>query len=159
MTLPHETFTALEAEVAAIVGVLMGALSNPDAAQDPTVAADGLGHYTAHVERIGTLAGLAGLAGLHLVCDRFQDQLAGIIPRLGPLEEAHRELLEEWPALIIGYLESPEDSGVSEVLVGHLRNPAWPAPLSGIEAASLLARLAAPWVADFAEEAVVSLSA
>src|SRR5512143_3132092 len=128
MTLPHETFTALEAEIAAIVGVLMEALSNPDAAQDPTVAADDLGRYTAHVERIGALAGLAGLAGLRLGCDRFQDQLAGIIPRLGSLEEAHRELLEEWPALIIGYLESPEDPGASEVLIGYLRNPAWPTP-------------------------------
>ncbi|HYQ90902.1 MAG TPA: hypothetical protein VES89_02190, partial [Candidatus Competibacteraceae bacterium] len=158
MTLPQETFTALEAEVAAIVGVLMEALSDPDVAQDPTVAADSLGRYTAHVERIGVLAGLAGLAGLRLVCDCFQDQLVGIIPRLGSLEEAHRELLEEWPALIIGYLESPEDPGASEVLVGYLRNPAWPAPLSGSEAAHLLARLAAPWVADSAEEAVVSPS-
>lgn len=157
MTLPHETFTALEAEAAAIVGVLLEALSDPDTAADSTVVADGLGRYIAHVERIGALAEAAGLAGLRQVCDRFREQLAVITRQAGVLGDEQRELLEEWPALIIGYLESSADAGMSGALVEYLRHPVWPAPLSESEAVGLSAQLIAPWSADAAEERAAPL--
>lgn len=145
MTLSHETFAALEAEIAALIDVLMEALSDPEAGDDLEVVAEGLALYQGHVSAIGALAAESGLAGLHRVCSRFQEQLALIAHPVGPLDATYRELLEEWPGLTIGYLASPRQAETSEALVTHLQNLAWPAPLNEAAAAGLYASLMAPW--------------
>ncbi len=157
MTLPHETFTALEAEVAAIIDVLLEAFSDPDAIEDTAIVTDGLASYCTHVERIGALAEAGGLEGLRQVCERLQEQLEAITCQVGALEAGQRELLEEWPGLTIGYLEAPAEPGASEALIGYLQNPAWPTPLSETEAAGLFARLTVPWSADSKAETAIAL--
>lgn len=145
MTLSHETFAALEAEIAALIDVLMGALSDPEASDDLEAITEGLVHYQGHVNAIGELAAESGLAGLHRVCSRFQEQLALIAHPVGPLDSAYRDLLEEWPGLTIGYLASPNQADTSEALVAYLQNLAWPVPLSEAAAAGLYTSLMAPW--------------
>ncbi|MCK7582295.1 MAG: hypothetical protein MZV65_46355 [Chromatiales bacterium] len=98
-----------------------------------------------------------GLEGLRQVCERLQEQLGAITRQVGALEAGQRELLEEWPGLTIGYLETPAEPGASEALVGYLQNPAWPTPLSETEAAGLFARLTVPWSADSKEETAIAL--
>ncbi|MFZ1324473.1 MAG: response regulator, partial [Candidatus Contendobacter sp.] len=152
MILPHETFTALEAEIAALIDVLMEAFSDAETAADPDIVAAGIALYQTHVQEIGALAATAGLSGLHWTCTRFQEQLLCIARPADLLQNAHRELLEEWPGLTIGYLSAPTDIEMGEALVRHLQNPAWPAPLPEEEAAVLQAQLVAPWNAESVKE-------
>ena len=148
MTVSDETFSALEAEVAALIDVLLEAFADPEALDDPAIVADGLARYGAQVARIGPLAETGGLTGLGRVCGLVRERVAAIARSGKPLEDRQRELLEEWPGLTIGYLGEPTDVAAGEALVDHLRNPAWPAALSEVDAAELLARLVAPWQAE-----------
>ena len=157
MTIPDETFSALEAEVAALIDVLLEAFSDPEAMEDGAIVADGLARFGERVERIGALAEAGGLDGLGRVCGLFLDQLRAIARLENPLEDRQRELLEEWPGLTVGYLGDPADAAAGEALVSHLQNPAWPKPLSEVDAARLSARLAAPWTADSEEGTTVIL--
>ncbi len=157
MTIPDETFSALEAEVAALIDVLLEAFSDPEAMEDGAIVADGLARFGERVERIGALAEAGGLGGLGRVCGLFLDQLRAIARLENPLEDRQRELLEEWPGLTVGYLGDPADAATR-------RSPGKPPVKSGLahaavrdDAARLSARLAAPWTADSEEGTTVIL--
>lgn len=142
MTLSNEISSALEAEIAAVVDVLMEGLADPEVAGDVAVVADGLGRYGEHVKQIGVLADQGGLVGLGQLCAQFHVQLAALANQEGVWADDHREALEEWPALIMGYLELGEaDPGPGEALLEHLQRPIWPKLLPEAEAVRLLERL------------------
>jgi chemosensory pili system protein ChpA (sensor histidine kinase/response regulator) len=145
MTIPDETFSALEAEVAALIDVLLEAFADPEAMDDPAIVAGGLARYRGQVERIGALADAGGLAGLSRVCGLFRERVSALALAGNPVQDRQRELLEEWPGLTIGYLSDPADAASGEALVDHLRDPAWPMALSELDTVELLARLAGSW--------------
>lgn len=136
-TLSDEISSALEAEVAAVVDVLLELFCDPDAIGDPAVVADSLGRYLDHVERLGVLAEQSGLMGFSQVCSQFRGRLTMLASRESALADECRELLEEWPALAMGYLEALADPGASEALISHLQNPIWSLPLPEWEATDL----------------------
>ena len=156
-TLSDEISSALEAEVAAVVDVLLESFCDPDAIGDPAVVADSLGRYLDHVERLGVLAEQSGLMGFSQVCSQFRGRLTMLASRESALADECRELLEEWPALAMGYLEALADPGASEALISHLQNPIWSLPLPEWEATDLLARLVDPWHTDLEEKPIAAL--
>ncbi|MGB4945962.1 MAG: response regulator [Candidatus Competibacter denitrificans] len=159
MTLSNEISSALEAEIAAVVDVLMEGLADPEAAGDVAVVADGLGRYGAHVSQIGVLAEQGGLVGLGQVCAQFHERLLALANQEGVWVDAHREALEEWPALIMGYLESGEtDSSAGEALLEHLQRPIWSRSLPEADALRLQEWLIHPAAVDPIKEAVQAVS-
>jgi len=138
MTLSNEISSALEAEIAAVVDMLMEGLADPETAGDIAVIADGLSRYSQHVRQIGLLAEQGGLVGLGQLCAQFHERLGALAEQEGPWSDQHREALEEWPALIMGYLESGEfDPGSGEALLEHLQRPIWSKPLAEADALQL----------------------
>ncbi len=140
MIIPNEIASVLEAEVAAIVDVLLEFFSDPETLEDANTVAAGLGRYIGHVEQIGIVAEQGGLQGFSQVCSQLSQRLMLLEEGEKAFADAHRELLEEWPALIMGYMEQA-DSVASEGLVNYLQNPAWPESLFEIDFAELQEQL------------------
>jgi chemosensory pili system protein ChpA (sensor histidine kinase/response regulator) len=140
MIIPNEIASALEAEVAAIVDVLLECFSDPDALADANAVTAGINRYVGHVEQIGMVAEQGGLSGFSQACSQLSQRLMLLGDGEKAFTDTHRELLEEWPALIMGYMEQA-DSVASESLVNYLQNPAWPEPLFEVDFAELQAQL------------------
>lgn len=85
--------------------------------------------YIGQLDRIGHTASLEGVNAIQDLCLVLQTLLC-------ELEEAKREitdeesaLLLEWPALLMGYLETPRDSLIRRTIIELLQNPIWISPL------------------------------
>jgi len=144
MAVLEEKFTALETEVAEVVNILFELLSEEDPVTE-AVSLDGqLTRYAQQVERIGLAAEAAGFMALRDLCILFQERLVELgegVQGLALSEDA-RLVLEEWPTLVVGYLESPHDPESGEALIQHLQNPAWITPLAEEDAELMKAMLA-----------------
>jgi len=149
MAIPQEKYTVLEMEIAKVVGILLEALAE-DAGSGTEAIAYGLERYAQQVEHIGIAAGTAGLSGLQDVCTLFRENLHELGAQNRKLTDNERELLEEWPTLVMGYLESPADRQTYEALVEHLCNSTWSTPLSADEA-TVMCQLLAPADKTFAD--------
>ncbi len=134
MLVSEEQVTALEAEVAEVLGILEGF--------DEEGVAEGIRRYAEQVGRIGLAAGNAGFMGLQDVCLLFQENLVDLGIRNRVLGDTERERLEEWPVLVMDHLGDPTDPGASEPLINHLSSPVWQMPLAAEEAEALRALLA-----------------
>ncbi|MEE4380099.1 MAG: hypothetical protein V2J55_21640, partial [Candidatus Competibacteraceae bacterium] len=144
MAVLEEKFTALETEVAEVVNILFELLSEEDPATE-TVSLDGqLDRYAQQVERIGLAAEAAGFMALRDLSILLQEKLVelGETAQGRALSEDERLVLEEWPTLVVGYLESPQDPYSGEALIQHLQNPAWVTPLAEEDAELMKAMLA-----------------
>ena len=96
----------------------------------------GLTQYASQVDSMALTAQASGDVGLSHVCVHYQrilQSLAGCTR----LDEEARIALEEWPTLVMTYLEAPQDLDICLALVTHLENPVWPTPLSLAEAEAL----------------------
>ena len=128
MATPDERFTVLETEVAGIIEILFNKLSEAEAGNQETIA-EGLMHYAKQVGRIAEASNIAGFVGFQDICMLFQEALHSLYERGAGLSEEERERLEEWPTLVMSYLESPEDEANIQALIGHLQDPVWITPL------------------------------
>jgi chemosensory pili system protein ChpA (sensor histidine kinase/response regulator) len=101
----------------------------------------GLENYRQQVEGLATTAESSGDIGLYYVCVRYH---AHLVPWTdgAALSEDARIALEEWPTLIMTYLEMPGDPDICAALVEHLQNPVWDTPLGATDGAELLHILA-----------------
>ncbi|MBK8183414.1 MAG: Hpt domain-containing protein [Candidatus Competibacteraceae bacterium] len=151
-TISSEITSALEAEVAALVEVLFETFSDPEAIEDSALIADGLGRYISHVEQLGILARQGGFMGFQQLCVQFQGRLTLLANEENALSDGHRELLEEWPSLVMGYLESPANAELSDALIAHLENPLWPSLLIEAEPSALREALIRPSDTGFEQD-------
>ncbi|NJN45172.1 MAG: hypothetical protein HC808_00170 [Candidatus Competibacteraceae bacterium] len=144
MAVLEEKFTALETEVAEVVNILFELLSEEDPATEAGSLDGQLDCYTQQVQRIGLAAEAAGFMALRDVCILLQEKLIelGEGAQGRALSEDERLVLEEWPTLVVGYLESPQDPYSGEALIQHLQNPVWVTPLAEEDAELMKAMLA-----------------
>jgi chemosensory pili system protein ChpA (sensor histidine kinase/response regulator) len=96
----------------------------------------GLIQYVSQVERMATTAQVEGDTGLYHVCVHYQ-RLLQPLAGCATLAEDVRIALEEWPTLVMTYLEAPDDPDICLALITHLTNPVWVTPLPADEAEAL----------------------
>src|SRR5215471_1980440 len=149
MSTANEYFTDLVTQVAALIDILLEIFAADDGDTDEVGIADnadivteGLERYARQVESIGMMAESGEIIGLSQVCRCYQQTLEQLAGCREVLSEPVRVALEEWPTLVMAYLEAPTDTEASAVLVAHLQNPAWVKTLSA-EDAELLQQLLA----------------
>src|SRR5215468_4535286 len=149
MSTANEYFTDLVTQVAALIDILLEIFAADDGdtdevgiADDADIVTEGLERYARQVESIGIMAESGEFIGLSQVCRRYQQALAQLAGCREVLSEPIRVALEEWPTLVMAYLEAPTDTEASAVLVAHLQNPAWVKTLSAEDAESLQQLLA-----------------
>src|SRR5215470_18065382 len=144
MNTANEHFTELVTQVAALIDILLEIFAADDGdttdvgiAADADIGAQGLERYARQVESIGMMAESGEFIGLSQVCRCYQQALEQLAGCREALSEPVRIALEEWPTLVMAYLEAPTDAEASAVLVAHLQNPAWMLSLSAEDAQSL----------------------
>src|SRR5215470_16202281 len=144
MNTANEHFTELVTQVAALIDILLEIFAADDGdttdvgiAADADIGAEGLKRYARQVESIGMMAESGEIIGLSQVCRCYQQTLEQLAGCREVLSEPVRVALEEWPTLVMAYLEAPTDTEASAVLVAHLQNPTWVIPLSAEDAESL----------------------
>src|SRR5262249_53483436 len=144
MSTDNEHFTELVTQVAALIDILLEIFAVDDSntddvgiADDADIVAQGLERYARQVESIGMMAESGELIGLSHVCRRYQQALEQLASNREALSEPVRVALEEWPTLVMAYLEAPTDAEASAVLAAHLQNPTWVKSLSAEDAESL----------------------
>ena len=134
-----EKFSALATEVVATIDILAEWSAEPShdidpAATNPTAVIE---RYTSQLDCIAAMAKNLGLIGLHKACVTLREGIDNL--RLGtlPTETNQQFELEEWPALIINYLESPDDAARWEAMVEFLDTTDWVASFSQEDAHNL----------------------
>ncbi|MCP5458865.1 MAG: response regulator [Gammaproteobacteria bacterium] len=130
MAVLEEKYTVLETAVAEVVNILFEILAEENPDNEVVTLPDKLGRYAQQVERVGMAAEEAGFMGLRDLCILFQEKLGELAELQRPLWDDERMLLEEWPTLVVGYMESPDDPAARDGLIQHLQNPAWVTPLA-----------------------------
>ena len=124
-----EKLSALETEVAEVISVLLELDSEDNATDGQSTIKGCIDRYARQVERIGDAASEAGFPGLQDACLLLQENLAALNIRNTQITQEERDLLEEWPTLVMGYLTSYEDVNSADELIRHLQNPCWTNPL------------------------------
>jgi len=149
LSLQSQYFTDLVTQVAALIDILLEIFAADDGdtnevgiADDADIVTQGLERYARQVESIGMMAESGELIGLSQVCRRYQQALEQLAGCREVLSEPVRVALEEWPTLVMAYLEATTDTEASAVLVAHLQNPAWVKTPSAEDAESLQQLLA-----------------
>lgn len=148
--------TELETEVAELVGILLETRTS-DETTDAALA-ENFSRYTQQVEHLAKAAENACLLGLQDVCLLFQENLVQLSVQQRPLKDDEWQAMEEWPALVIGYLEAPEEVKNGAALLEYLQRELWPQPLAADDAQVLGELLAPSEVAqndDSAEQTLV----
>ena len=131
MAIPVEQRSSLELEVSGVVAEMLEAFAaTGDGGADAAASGDALARYQRRVARIGMAAGRFGLTGLQDTCVELQDRLRALKRRGTGLSAEERELLEEWPLLVMGYINAPHDPAAAQALVDFLQRPAWGEPVS-----------------------------
>jgi hypothetical protein len=159
MSTANDNFTELVTQVAALIDILLETFAADDGGPDDVgnvdntdIVAQGLERYARQVESIALMAESGELIGLSHVCRRYQQALEQLAGGREALSEPVRFALEEWPTLVMAYLEAPTDADASAVLVAHLQNSAWALPLSA-EDAELLRQLLVQQASTIPKEA------
>jgi chemosensory pili system protein ChpA (sensor histidine kinase/response regulator) len=106
-----------------------------------------LEQYAEEAERISSAAELMGLDGLQQGVAQIHKNILMFAEQEPNTIFSARSILEGWPILVLGYLQTIHDRRASEALIDGLRNPQWPQPLSADEAGKLLDLLSNPVVA------------
>ncbi len=148
-----EPMEVLQLHVTELVGIFMDAFSEGAASDSVT---QGIERYSQQLEPIATAAADAELMGLNNVCLLFQEALAELTD--GKISAEQRNLLEEWPTLVMGYLESPDDPAMVTSLLEHLQNSAWPTSLPTQDADMLQELFGLPIASEQSEQAVIQLT-
>ena len=122
-----EILAVLADEVADASGPLRSALTDYASANDPAQIAEIIDRYRNQVQRLAATAEVLNLSGLQGLCTYIDTNVASLEGQ--ELNPELYDLLELWPALVIGYLRAPKDGVYSRELVDHCRKPGWLAPL------------------------------
>lgn len=91
--------------------------------------AQGLEQYKAQVDSIAATAASCGDLGLQRVCVHYRALLTRFVSEAMLCEDV-RLAMEEWPTLVMTYLEAPDDADLCTALLEHLQHPVWATPLS-----------------------------
>lgn len=123
MAIPKEKFTSIKAEVLDVLSVLTESF-DPDADAGEQVEAhhQALGKYINCIARIGMAAGATGFSGLRDTCVIFQQYLRNLHAQHRLLTAQERDLIEEWPILVMSYLSGNEGSSSGEEIIRYLHN-------------------------------------
>ena len=89
--------------------------------------------YLAAVARVEQSAKHVSNTGLISLCVLLETNLVVWRDEDRALSADERSLLEQWPGLLLRYLETPADDDTCLGLVRHLSDPHWKMPLSTIE--------------------------
>ncbi len=92
--------------------------------------------YTNQVQTIWEVSETAGLAGLQEVCTFVNENLMALAMQESEAKLAAQPYFEQWPAVILAYLESPLSN--AQAVVELLQVPEWPVPLAEEKVAELL---------------------
>lgn len=143
----QELVDLLRAELAEIV-VVREELVRPIVAQESAHAnrLQALDQYAERAQRISSAAELVGLAGLHQSVAQIHTNLLMFAEQEPAEISGARSILENWPVLALGYLQTIHDRRASESLVDGLCDPRWPHPLSKEGALPLIDLLSSPTV-------------
>src|SRR5512139_2927335 len=112
-----EVLAVLADEVAEVAVPLTAALGDYNAATGADEKAEALERYREPVARLAATAEVLGLAGLRDFCTHLDANLAALDG--DDLDAQLIGLLEQWPALLIGYLRAPRDGVYSREIVDH----------------------------------------
>ncbi len=144
----QELVDLLRAELADIVEAreeLVAPISDQQSAQADRLNA--LEQYAEQAHRIASAAELVGLDGLHQAVAHIHRNLLSFAEQAPSVLGGARSVLENWPVLVLGYLQTIHDRRASEWLVDGLRDPGWPEPLSEDDGPRLVELLSTPVVA------------
>ena len=134
-----EKFSALATEVVATIDILAEWSAEPphdidSAATNPTAVIE---RYTSQLSCIAAMAKNLGLIGLYRACITLREGIDDLRLSALPTKANQQFQLEEWPALIINYLESPDDAASWEPMVEFLDTTDWIASFSQEDAHNL----------------------
>ena len=158
MDIVNENVEILITKVAELLDILLGTFPDDSIdGHDTETAVRCLERYAQKVESIATAAESGAYIGLYNVSMLYQDlleQLAGCGE--APSEQA-RILLEEWPTLVIAYLQAPTDPETADALVRSLQSSIWATPLSAEDTELLKGLLLQQTTAVSAQQEPVNL--
>jgi len=144
----HELVELLQAEVLQLeeAAIDMAAIvTRPDSENE--ARSEALFGYTEYISRLTDAAEAMGFTGLQQACAHLHDNLLELAAQSRPLTGEEHQLIMDWLARVMRYLQALTDRDASQALVDHLQRTDWPNPLPGEEAAALVERLASPTLA------------
>jgi len=116
------------------------------ASQKEPAFAEALENYTEHVQRLYVASEMLGLEGLQTICSFVIDNITALgATEIAEIKKA-KSVLEQWPNLVLAYVQSPSESVVP--LANHFRNSTWAQPLNDEAAHTLLNQLVAGSTAE-----------
>lgn len=123
MAIPKEKFTSIKTEVIDVLSVLAESFDpDKDANLQLETHRQALGKYINCIARIGMAAGATGFSGLRDACVIFQNYLRGLYGQNRILTAQERDVIEEWPILVMSYLSGNGDASSGEEIIRYLNN-------------------------------------
>lgn len=107
---------------------------------DPTLM-EAVERYEAIVERLWSTCDLVGLTGLQEICTFITNNLLELAGQDRQERASRRDLLANWPELVLVYLQNTSDDASCKALITQLQDAHWPSPLSDVAAKEMLRAL------------------
>jgi chemosensory pili system protein ChpA (sensor histidine kinase/response regulator) len=131
MDIVNENVEVLITKVAELLDILLETFHADRIDGDDTeTAVRRLERYARKVGSIAMAAESGAFIGLYNVSMLYQELLVELASCGEAPSEQARILLEEWPTLVIAYLQAPTDPETADALVRSLQSPIWATPLS-----------------------------
>ncbi len=124
-----------QSELADALEVLVSSESD-----DPTLL-EAVERYEVIVERLWSTCDLVGLTGLQEICTFITSNLLELAGQDRQKRASRRDLLANWPQLVLVYLQNTSDDASCKALITQLQDVHWPSPLSDIAAKEMLRAL------------------
>lgn len=110
--------------------------------ENPIERAGAAAGYIGAIERVRAASETANLPGLVALCMQITRNVETLAKLDARARSATRAVMEEWPAVVLAYLNDPADEDLCLAVITHLSRPVWPYPLTEEQAAELVALLA-----------------
>ena len=141
-------------EADATISELLGQLAMPRAelkswleiltapTENPIEIAHATAGYIGAITHVQAASEAAHLPSLVALCTQIARNVEALAKLDASARLAARAVMEEWPSVVLAYLDDPADEDLCLAVITHLSRPVWPHPLSEDEAAELVALLA-----------------
>ena len=133
-----------------IIGEIEGTIKNETSLniEDSAAIKSYLTTIVEQLEKISNAIELIGLEGLVHVCSYLSTNLNVQIENNKALTFAQQNLIENWPMMLMLYLNNIASSNVSDKIINYLTDENWPEPVSGEAKKNLELLLKNPQIAD-----------
>ncbi len=120
-----------------------------DTSSDPDAIRAQLIDIAEQVENISNAVELIDLQGLGHAFRAVSSNIHQMALAGKSVSEEQKNLIQDWPILILSYLQNIADAGVSGNILNYIRNSAWPEPVKEKSARTILELMTSP---EFREE-------